>query len=348
VPSHSRPTGRTTVILRVLRAAGAAAAAAALVAWLLPRVSGAPWHYVGAVLGTASVLQVLLLALIWAAGLVVHSTAQTAAMPGLTVRRALTLNLTGSAVSNVLPLGGGIGIGMNYLMVKRWGFSARQFSQYAGLLNAWHVGAKAVLPATAVGLLVADDVLIRRGLLIGAFVSSALLLLGVLLAAAALLTARGARVIGRSIDAVRWWVLHRPSPTPTAQRLETVRASSRELLRAAWRPMTLGVTGYVALQVLLLWTCLGVVGAGLPLVAVIAVYAVERAATVLPFTPGGSGVVEVAATAAVVGLGGAPAVAAAGVLLYRAFVFGAEIPVGATWLAGWWYTQRGARRLAVA
>jgi hypothetical protein len=41
-------------------------------------------------------------------------------------------------------------------------------------------------------------------------------------------------------------------------------------------------------------------------------------------------------------------VAAAVVLLYRAFVFGAEIPVGATWLAGWWFTQRGARRLAAA
>jgi putative heme transporter len=347
VPSQPRPTGRTALILRVLRAAGAAAAAAALVAWLLPRVSGAPWHDVAAALGTASALQVGLLALIWVAGLVVHCMAQTAAMPGLTVRRALTLNLTGSAVSNVLPLGGGLGIGINYLMVKRWGFSARQFSQYAGLLNAWHVGAKAVLPATAVGLLVADDVLIRRGLLIGAFVTSALLLLGILLAAAALLTARGARVVGRSVDFVLTRI-HRPSSTPVAERLETVRASSRDLLRAAWRPMTLGVAGYVVLQVVLLWACLGVVGASLPLVAVFAVYAVERAATVLPLTPGGSGVVEVAATAVVVALGGAPAVAAAGVLLYRAFVFGAEIPVGATWLAGWWFTQRGARRLAAA
>ena len=30
----------------------------------------------------------------------------TASMPGLTKRRALMLNLSGSAVSNVLPLGG--------------------------------------------------------------------------------------------------------------------------------------------------------------------------------------------------------------------------------------------------
>jgi len=348
VPSRTRPTQRSAVPLRVLRAAGAAVAGAVLLGWLLPRVSGAPWGDVVVALRTASVVQVLLLALIWAAGLMVHCVAQTAAMPGLTLRRALTLNLTGSAVSNVLPLGGGLGIGMNYLMVRKWGFSPRQFSQYAGLLNAWHIGAKAVLPATAVTLLVADDVLIRRGLLIGAVVTSGVLLLALALAGAALLTARGARVIGRTADHLLRWVARRPSQTPVAERLEAVRSSSCDLLRVAWRPMTLGVTGYVLLQLVLLWACLGVVGAGLPLVAVIAVYAVERAATVLPITPGGTGVVEVAATAVVVALGGAPALAAAGVLLYRAFVFGAEIPVGATWLAGWWFTQRGAARMATA
>jgi uncharacterized membrane protein YbhN (UPF0104 family) len=44
-------------------------------------------------------------------------------------------------------------------------------------------------------------------------------------------------------------------------------------------------------------------------------------------------------TAVLVGLGGDPVVTVAGVLVYRAFVFGLEIPAGAVALA-WWLWSR--------
>ena len=49
------------------------------------------------------------LVVLWVAGLVAHTMTLTAALPGLTHRRALLLSLTGSAVANVLPLGGAAG-----------------------------------------------------------------------------------------------------------------------------------------------------------------------------------------------------------------------------------------------
>src|SRR4051812_36370195 len=103
----------------VLRTTLAAVISAALVGLLLPIVSGAPWHDIGAALSTPTPVEVALLAVLWVLGLVVHCRVLTAALPGLSVRRALTLNLTGSAVANLVPLGGGLGLGMNYVMVKR-------------------------------------------------------------------------------------------------------------------------------------------------------------------------------------------------------------------------------------
>jgi uncharacterized membrane protein YbhN (UPF0104 family) len=331
----------------VLRIALAAVASTAAVALLLPRVSGAPWSAIAGALQAATPGQLAALALVWAAGLLVHSRVLTAALPGLTVRRALTLNLTGSAVANVVPLGGGLGIGLNYLMVRRWGFTRSQFSLFTGLVNAWHVALKALLPAAALALLVADGVLLQRRVLAAAVVAGAVLLALLALVAAAVLAPRAGQVVGRAADRVLR-LKGSARTVPMADRLATVRASCRDLLTTAWRPMTWGVLGYSALQMFLLWACLAVVGAPVPAVAVVAVFAVERAMTALPFTPGGSGVAEVAATAALVALGTAPAAAAAGVLLYRAFVFGLEIPVGGTWLVGWWLVHRTAGQVAVA
>lgn len=330
-----------------MRAAVTAALSVGTAAFLLPRVTGVPWMAITAALSRPTPVQIGLLGLLWVAGLAVNSRVLTAALPGLSVRRALTLNLTGSAVANVVPFGGGAGIGANYLMTRRWGFTARQFTLYTSAVNAWHLAAKALLPAVAVALLVADDTLVRRGLLLGALAASAVLLALVLLAATAVLTETGARLTGRAVDRVVRLVSRASTAGPgVAERLDLGRLAGRDLVRRAWQPMTVGVLGYNALQALLLWCCLSVVGAPLPLVAVVSVFAVERAATALPFTPGGSGVVEVSAAAAVVALGGPPAAAAAGVLLYRAFVFGLEIPVGGAWLLGWWVSQRGESALA--
>src|ERR1700709_1600924 len=83
----------------------------------------------------------------------------TAAMPRLTHRRALTLSLTGSAVSNLVPMGGALGIGLNYWMSRSWGFSKPAFTLYTFVTNLWDVMAKLSLPALALAaLLLTGDV----------------------------------------------------------------------------------------------------------------------------------------------------------------------------------------------
>jgi uncharacterized protein (TIRG00374 family) len=101
-----------------------------------------------------------------------------------------------------------------------------------------------------------------------------------------------------------------------------------------------GTGGYWLLQGLLLGLCLIAVGAPAPVPVVLAGLLVERTMTLLAFTPGGAGVVEVGTTGALMALGVDPTGALAGVLLFRAFVFVAEIPVGGATLAGWLLARR--------
>lgn len=327
---------------RLIKAACAAGISGAAIVALVPRITGSPWRTITAAWGELTWWKLALLSLLWFAGLVAHSTMLMGALPGLTRRRALTLNLTGSAVANVLPLGGGLGIGLNYVMARRWGFSSGQFSLFTVLSNVWIVLAKAALPCLAVALLVARDVSIDGRILVGAVVGSVLLAAGTGLALVIASSDRGARFVGWAARVFPMPGRSRHDGEHVEQRLVALRRSGALIVRTSWRRMTLGTMTYCALGALLLWTCLHVLGSTLGPVAVLALFAFERALTSLPITPGGLGLAEVATTALAVAFSGPndKAVVAAGVLLYRAFTFGLEIPVGGAWLLGWLLVQR--------
>ena len=74
----------------------------------------------------------------------------------------------------------------------------------------------------------------------------------------------------------------------------------------------------------------------------LAAFAVERILTMVAITPGATGIVELGMTGVLVAFHGEPAVAAAGVLLYRAFIFGMEIPVGGLSMLAWSLRRRPA------
>lgn len=128
-------TGVATVALLVLR----------------PRAVGTTWSTVGTILGRVSLPGLVALTVIWIAGLWARSFVLAASLPGLTKRRGLTLSLTGSAVANVLPLGGAAGTGLNFAMTRRWGFIAGAFAGFIAVTTLLNVLAKlGVVAALAV------------------------------------------------------------------------------------------------------------------------------------------------------------------------------------------------------
>ncbi len=136
-----------------LRALVAAALGAVLIGYVFPRVVGTTGADVVAAFHTVSGRQVVLLTGLWAAGLLTHSFVLTGALPGLTRRRALTLNLTGSAVANTLPFGGAAGMSMNYVMIRSLG---RRGGRVRGVHpgdEPWGIVLKLVMPTLAVAAL---------------------------------------------------------------------------------------------------------------------------------------------------------------------------------------------------
>ncbi len=310
----------TARLLRVLAyVAGVAVGVSALVL-VLPQVSGAPWQQVLSAMGSVPARALAALVLIWAAGLAAHTVTLTAALPGLTHRRALLLSLTGSAVSNVLPLGGAAGVALNYRMIRRWGFTSTGFASYTVVSNLWDVLAKLVLPALLVPL-------VLSGLPVTTGIQHALL-------ASAIALPVVAGVGGLLLAVPRL-------ASPLGARVERVRSAAAAVVGRAWPRLSLGMAAYTLLLFVLLDACLRVTGAGVPWPVVVLAFCAERLATLVGLTPGGLGLVELGLASALMLAPGADAAGvAAGVLIYRALTFGLEIPVGGILLAGWAWRQR--------
>ena len=332
-----------------LRLVAAIAVIGAMFGWAVPALAGAKWSEIGGVLGGVDAPQLLALALIWVAGLVAHSFVLTGALPGLSRRRALTLSLTGSAVSNVAPMGGALGVATNLAMVRAWRFRETAFAAFTIVTNIWDVLAKLLLPVLALtALLLAGH---STGHLVRTTAAGAVLLLVAALGAV-VGALRSERATSRSVGAVvavlrvllrgrgeRW--LQGATRSVLETRSQVCAVASR-----TWPQLTAGMGTYVLLQGVLLWGCLHVVGATVPWYAVLAAFAVERLLSLAVLTPGGMGTAEAGTVAALVALGGDPLAVTSGVLLYRGFIFLLEIPVGGVWLGGWLVARSRATRVA--
>jgi uncharacterized protein (TIRG00374 family) len=331
---------------RLVATAGIAAAVLGLLV-LVPRVAGTNWASVGAILGDVSLTGLAVMAVLWLGGLWCHSFALAAALPGLTKRRALTLSLTGSAVANVLPLGGAAGVGLNFAMVRRWGFTAQGFAAFTAVTNLLDVVAKLALAAAASALLVAaGDTL---ALPTGAARATGLVLLAVApLLGAILASDRFARRTGQVVDRGVRCLTRSRVRTDLAVGLPELRTVTVRILRTRWRPLTAGMGCYVVAQGVLLWWCFEVLHVDVAPLLIVAGLAVNQFLTLIPITPGGAGVVEAGTIAALVALGGPPAIVVAAVLLFRGFTFLAEIPVGGIGIGLWLLRQRRAAAITVA
>lgn len=351
-PEEVLATGARPASRHLLRALLGVSLGVSLLAVVLPRLLGTTVHDVIGAIQAVTLHQFALLTLLWAAGLFVHSFVLTGALPGLTRRRALTLNLTGSAVSNLVPFGGALGMTLNFHMLRTWRVGAREFASFTLVTNIWDVLMKLAMPAVAFGATLAVGLSVGHVLAVAALIGVAAMLVVLATVIAALSSGRAAAVIARALAAavaVLGRVLRRRTDREAlAAQVIATREEAVAVIRRRWHAMSLAMIGYGVLQAGLLYACLYVVGVRLPLAGVLAAYAVERLLTVVCVTPGAIGVSEAGAAGLLVAFGGDPTAVAAGVLLYRGFVTALEVPVGGMWLVGWFLTRRWAARTVAA
>jgi uncharacterized protein (TIRG00374 family) len=297
-----------------------------LLVFFLPHALGIGWRDTTREIETIPFWDVMCLVAVWAAGLWLHTIVLRRSLPGLSRRRAFALNLGGSSVSNVLPFGGAAGIGLNYAMLRSWGYNGVQITAFATVSNlvvAFVKIAIAVVGIVALSFMPDIAAQLSRPTSPGAIAVFASI--AVLIVTGVVGYARWGR--GRVRGPVTAWL---------AQFSE----QCAHVLRRGWAGLAVGGIGYPVLQVALMWSCLVALQVDVTIGAVLAAFAVERMLTLVPITPGGVGLVETAATAVLVGFGADPVGAAAGVVLFRVFSYLVEIPLGAVVAAAWFARSR--------
>jgi uncharacterized protein (TIRG00374 family) len=285
-----------------------------------------------------------ILAAIAAWNLATYALVWMAVTPGLGFWRAMVMTQSTTAVTNTVPGGSAIGIGMTYVMLGQWGYSRSRASVAVLVSGVWNSFVKLGLPVLALALVALQGgasgtrvtlALLGIAGLVAAIVVFALLLRREQLAERFGLWAGGVasrllRLVGR--PPVHGW------------ELATVkfRARTLELLEGGWVPITAAtLVSHLSLYAVLLVTlrAVGVSDDEVSWAQVLAVFAFARLATAIPFTPGGAGVVELVLITGLVGAGGDREQVTAAVLVYRALTWGLPILVGiACYL--WWRRSR--------
>jgi uncharacterized membrane protein YbhN (UPF0104 family) len=256
-----------------------------------------------------------------------------AALPGLSLGRAFMVGQISTAVSNTVPAGSAVGIGITYAMFSSYGYSAVEIGLAAALSGIWNLFAKLGLP------IVAFAIVAFRGDPNPALLSTAVVGLGVLLAAVAamVLFARSEALAHR----LGGWLgtaatslarpLRRGPFDDWPERFVRFRTRTEGLLAQRWHWLTAtSLLSHLSLFALLLVSLrlLGVPAEDVTTPEALAAFALVRLVTALPITPGGVGVVELGMSAALVVAGGAEAPVVAAVLVYRTLTYALQIPVG--------------------
>ena len=327
---------------RFLKAAASLLIGGALLVGVLPRFAHLGQVWDAAVAMSAG--EIALLAVFAAWNIVTYQFLMIAAMPGLRLKHAFLTGQIATAVSNTVPAGSLVGIGVLYAVLSSFGHAAQSIAIASVVTGWWNTLIRFALPAAALMMLALRGGT-HAGLLSGAFAGLALLGGGVAILVLMTGSERFARATGRLAQRVVsavWRLFRRPSVSGWEEAFARFRDNSAGLIKARWHWLTFTT---VLSHLSLFWVLLaGLRYLGVPPAVVswpeaLGGFAVVRLATALPITPGGIGLVEVGMTAALMiaagGDSGYEGAIVASVLLYRVLTYLLQVILGVGSYAIW-------------
>ncbi|HEX5878667.1 MAG TPA: lysylphosphatidylglycerol synthase transmembrane domain-containing protein [Actinomycetota bacterium] len=267
-----------------------------------------------------------------------------AVTPGLRWTQAMTVALSGTAVTNTVPGGSGIGVGLTYAMLDSWGFSRGRGSLAVLVTGVWNAFIKLALPVLALALIALQGDASRSRVAAGAV---AIVLLGVAVGGFGQMlrsdraAARAGRLAERAANRARRLV-RRPPVHGWVGATTKFRSRAKDLLLARWPAVTAAaLISHLSLYLVLLVALrhVGVGDAEVGWAQVLFVFATTRLLTAVRFTPGGAGVVEVLLIGGLVAFGGDTDQVTAAVLVFRALTWLLPIPLGALAYLAWRWRQ---------
>ncbi len=325
---------------RALEIGGSIGVVVIIFAFAIPAIVGSDYTEIFDEFRQLSIGQVAELFVLWCVIMVIYTGVLTSSLPGLKHTQALTVNLGGSAVSNVVPFGGAAGVGATYAMTMSWGFDAPAVTLSILVSGIWNVFAKLGIPILALAFLTIAGESTAQLLVptaIGVVALSGGLVLFFLIVRSETLAERiGAAAEGLASRVLGW--VRRPPLTGLPDKVLDFRHRSIGLIRARWLTLTVWMVLFNFGQFLLLLSCVRALGAStdeLGWVKVFAAFAFANLLTTIAITPSGVGFVEAGTVAALIAFGGDASSSAAAVFMFRGFTYLLEIPLGAMGWAVW-------------
>jgi len=285
-------------------------------------------------------VEVAVLVVLAASNLASYGIQMVVATPGLTYPQGLVLNETTTAVSNALPAGGAIGVGLTYSMLGSWGFSSSRATLTVLVSGIWNNFVKLGMPVVALAILaVQGDA--GSGRLAAALAGLAGLVGAVVIFALMLRSEPFARRLGLFTQGIATRIrrVFRKGPA-TGWDLAVTDFRVRVLgyVHRRWVELTLVTIACHLSLYLVLLACLRVVGVSeqeAGWAEVLAVFSFARLVTAIPITPGGVGAVELALIAGITTAGGERAEVVAGVLIFRLLTYVVPIVIGGITYVFW-------------
>jgi uncharacterized membrane protein YbhN (UPF0104 family) len=280
---------------------------------------------------TPAEIAVLVLAAVW--NLLTYWFVVVVATPGLRLAQAGVLTQSTTAVSNAVPVGGAVAVGLTYTMMSSWGFSRSRSTLFVVVTGIWNNFVKLGMPVLALAI-----VALQGGPGAGR-TTAAVIGLGALVAAVAVFASilRSETFAARAGIVTAGWAsallrLFRRGPAHGWDlAVTTWRNRVIGLVRHRWAALTVAtLTSHLSLYLVLLVALrvTGVPDRAVGWAEVLAVFAFARLVTAIPITPGGVGVVELALIAGLTQAGGDGSRVVAAVLLHRLLTYVLPIGVG--------------------
>jgi uncharacterized protein (TIRG00374 family) len=263
-----------------------------------------------------------------------------AVLEPLRFRHGFIETQTTTAISNTVPAGGAVAVGMTFRMFGSFGFANVPISTAVVATGIWNLAFKFGLPIVALILVVVTGQ--NTGGAFGAAVIGAVIIIvsGIVL----WLTFRSeksAHWVGRLGDRILNWCLHF-FHKPSADRLETsvlnFRDQTNEIVhRRGWMLTGTVLASQMAVFVLVLFSVRGVgIGSNhVTFLQVLLSFAVARLAGAIPITPGGLGTVDAAFIGMLTAFGANSSDALAADMVWRATTYFPPIFIGLATYAIW-------------
>jgi uncharacterized membrane protein YbhN (UPF0104 family) len=310
----------------------------AVLVFVLPQVADLSkvWAEVRAMTG----LEIAVLAVAAAWNLVTYWIVTVVSTPGLTYPQAMVVTETTTAVSNTVPAGGAVAVGLNYAMLASWGFSKSRISVSVIVSGLWNNFAKLAMPIMALAILAAEGEA-GGGRIIAATVGMVALVIALVVFALILrseaFAGRAALGAGRWMSAARR-VIGKGPVSGWDDAVVKFRTRVIGLVRRRWIALTVStLVGHLSLYAVLLLSLrqIGVSEREVGWAQVLAVFAFARLLTAIPITPGGLGVIELALITGLNAAGGDHEQVVGAVLVFRVLTYVLPIPFGLATYAFW-------------